>query len=108
MNFFFLFTTITFVSLCDSTIINVQTANELKNAFLKVKPGDIIQLADGTYTDSKFIANVSGTKSSPIRLKGSKKAVLTTGDSLRGFGLYLKNVNYWILEGFSVMTAQKV
>ncbi len=96
------------MSLCDSAIINVQTANELKNAFLNVKPGDTIQLADGTYMDSKLVANVSGTKFSPIRLKGSKRAVLTTGDSLRGFGLYLKNVSYWILEGFSVMTAQKV
>ena len=90
-----------------ATLIQVKTSSELKIALSNVKPGDTINLADGVYTDPKFTASVSGTKTNRITIRGSRKAVLTTGDELSGYGLYLKNVNYWTLSGFSVKTAQK-
>jgi len=92
----------------ESAQIQVKTSKELKSALLKVKPGDTISLDDGTYTDDKFTVTVSGTKSDPITLKGSSKAILSTGDISSGYGLYLNNVNNWKLVGFSVKTAQKV
>jgi hypothetical protein len=94
--------------LIDSAQIQVKTSKDLKSALLKVKPGDTINLDDGTYTDDKFTVTVSGTKSDPITLKGSSKAILTTGDINSGYGLYFNRVNYWKLVGFSVKTAQKV
>ena len=56
---------------------------------------------------NKFTTSVSGTSSNPITLRGSRNAILTTGDVQHGYGLYLNGVKYWVLIGFSVKTAQK-
>ena len=109
MNLLILISFLAVLSLARGATIQVKTSKDLAEAFLKAKPGDTISLADGTYTDSKskFTVSVSGTASKPITLTGSRKAVLSTGDVSKGYGLYLNKANYWLLEGFSVKKAQK-
>ncbi|XP_054156441.1 uncharacterized protein LOC128954863 [Oppia nitens] len=85
----------------DGKTIEVGTAKELSDALESVKPGDTIKLADGTY-HSKFVAETSGTKSAPITLTGSRKAVLSGSN----YGFWLK-ANHWHLRGFTVTNSNK-
>ena len=65
------------------------------NFSLKVRPGDMIQLADGVYT-GKFTTDRSGTKNKKIILRGSKNALITNpGED----GLVLQGCSHWILDG---------
>lgn len=71
----------------------VKTTAELKNALNIVSPGDIIYLADGTYTGT-FKITRSGSSASPIILTGSRNAVITS----TSYGIHL-TANYWVLRG---------
>ena len=86
--------------------ISVTTAAELTTALLNVQPGDVIQLADGTYVGN-FVAAVSGTASAPITLRGSRNAILDGGTTSTGYVLYLKAVSYWRVNGITVTDGQK-
>ncbi|MFJ3899664.1 right-handed parallel beta-helix repeat-containing protein [Streptomyces sp. NPDC090083] len=117
-----------------ATVVSVSTASQLSSALAAAKPGDTIQLADGTYT-GKFAATTPGTASQPITLTGSNKAVIHSseytgpGDSVTartktdsaasptsaaacptggvGYGLWLNGAPYWNLTGFTIDTASK-
>ncbi|GAA0484755.1 hypothetical protein GCM10010361_57030 [Streptomyces olivaceiscleroticus] len=83
--------------------INVSTAAQLKDAMSAARPGDTIQLADGTYRGN-FETSVAGTASSRITLTGSSKAVLTASG---GYGLHLDGASYWTVKGLTVTGGQK-
>lgn len=86
--------------------VSVSSTAQLKAALLNAQPGDLILLADGTYT-GPFIATVSGTASERITLCGSRNAVLQTGStSTLGFALSIR-ASYWTVKGFTVTTAQQ-
>lgn len=74
----------------------VKTSTEFSNALNAVLPGDAIYLADGIYSGS-FKALKSGTLMQPIRLSGSRNAILTGASYAQGFYL---SADYWILSGF--------
>ncbi|MET7619604.1 right-handed parallel beta-helix repeat-containing protein [Streptomyces sp. NPDC005408] len=86
-----------------ATVIDVTTAARLKSALSAARPGDTIQLADGTYTGN-FKTTVSGTSGSRITLTGSSKAILTAGG---GYGLHLNGASYWTVKGITVTGGQK-
>ncbi|MBM9622198.1 right-handed parallel beta-helix repeat-containing protein [Streptomyces zhihengii] len=86
-----------------SAVIDVDTAAELKSALAAARPGDTIQLADGTYTGN-FKATVDGTSASRITLTGSSRAVLKAGG---GYGLHLNGASYWTVRGVTVTGGQK-
>lgn len=71
----------------------------------RLRPGDVIELADGLYTApaSRFVITVSGTQGKPITLKGSPSARLTAPGA---YGLHLK-ASYWKLYGFTVEKSKK-
>lgn len=85
--------------------VNVSTTAQLKAALAAAAPGDRITLADGRYL-GKFVTSNSGTEAAPITLIGSRKAVLTTGSTRKGYGLHVTG-EYWNLSGFTVTTAHK-
>lgn len=66
--------------------------------------GDIIQMSSGTY-DGSFETSRNGTKSMPIKLKGSSLTILT--NTAGGDGFRLLNASYWILQGFTVANTQR-
>lgn len=90
----------------DARVVNVANASELALALKKPMPGDLIRMADGTYTGN-FLATVSGTADRRITLCGSRNAVIQTGStSTLGFALTIR-ANYWVLVGFTVTNAQQ-
>jgi hypothetical protein len=90
--------------------INVGTATQLQNALNTATAGQTIMLADGIYSKSGgFIipANINGTSSNPITLKGSVRAIITANNLSSGYGLGLKGNTYWILDGFTIYNSAK-
>ncbi|MGW0700432.1 right-handed parallel beta-helix repeat-containing protein [Streptomyces sp. NPDC002867] len=86
-----------------ATVIDVDTAAELKAALTAARPDDTIQLADGTYTGN-FRTTVDGSSSARITLTGSPMAVLKAGG---GYGLHLNGASYWTVKGITVTGGQK-
>jgi len=98
------------IIVCFASIINaidVSNSDELQKALDRAKPGDIINLKDGTYK-GQFKATNSGIASKKIVLKGTEKAVFTGGKAdSDGYCLHLDKVDYWVLDGFSVKKCLK-
>jgi hypothetical protein len=92
-------------------LVPVSTASQLSTALANADPGDLIQLAPGTYSGS-WTAGRSGTATKPIVLCGPRTAVLN-GGSLTNGGAVLKfigtssaHVQYWVAKGFTVTNRQ--
>jgi parallel beta-helix repeat protein len=85
--------------------VSVSTSAQLTAALRAAKPGQVINLKDGTYT-GRFLATKSGTSSAPITLVGSRKAVLTTGTNRSAAGLVVTG-KQWMLRGFTVTNSAK-
>lgn len=85
--------------------IKVKTASELSSALDKAVAGDVIRLADGTYS-GKFKIQRSGTKASPIQIIGSGKAIIDAGSMSTGYGLEVTGSNL-IISGLQVRNAKK-
>ncbi|WP_238012840.1 chitosanase [Dactylosporangium sp. AC04546] len=82
-------------------VVKVATVEGLRTALAAARPGQTIQLADGTYAGA-FTAATSGTAQAPITLSGSPRAVLTSG----GYGFHL-TADHWNLTGFTIAGAAK-
>lgn len=85
----------------DAKTIIVDNSKQLLMALKDVEPGDTIELSDGKYRN-EFIADKSGTKTEPITLIGSRKAII----SGYNYGFWLK-ASHWILMGFTVANSKK-
>lgn len=86
--------------------VKVTDGASLTSALSAAKPGQTIEMADGTYS-GKFVINTAGQQGNPITLKGSRKTVLNGGDTGSGYTLHLNGADYWQLVGFSVTGGQK-
>jgi Right handed beta helix region len=91
---------------CPQATVTVADTDSLKQALAQAKPGDSIQLRDGTYTD-KFVARTAGTEQRPIFLCGGPGAVLDGGSVSGGYVLHLDGASHWRVVGFSVRNGQK-
>jgi hypothetical protein len=78
----------------------------LQRALDDARPGQVIRLADGRYA-GQFVARAKGSAESPIRLCGSRNAVLDGGDVKRGYTLHLDGTSYWQVSGLTVTGGQK-
>jgi hypothetical protein len=84
----------------------IRTSSQLSSALASARPGQVLQLADGTYKGN-FVAKTSGTSSAPIVLRGGPRAVLQGTSLASGTTLQLLGASNWRLEGFSVRRGQK-
>ncbi|MHC2997916.1 hypothetical protein OB08_00910 [Microbacterium sp. HJ5] len=91
---------------CSSSTVEVRSADELSSALADAEPGDVIEMAPGTYV-GEFVATVSGTDDDPITLCGPADAVLDGGDWKGDYVFHLDGARYWHLKGFSVTNGQK-
>jgi nitrous oxidase accessory protein NosD len=91
---------------CPPTTNTVDSAEALRSALRGAGPGDVIHLADGTYSGS-FVASTSGTADRPIVLCGGRGAVLDGGGTKKGYVFHLDHVSHWQLLGFTVRNGQK-
>jgi hypothetical protein len=87
-----------------SRLVKVSTSSQLSDALRYARAGDLILLADGTYTGRRTIT-ASGTADEPIILCGTSAAVLADTRYDGGAVLLLKNANRWVLHGFTVQNA---
>ncbi|MEL7185243.1 MAG: chondroitinase-B domain-containing protein, partial [Pseudomonadota bacterium] len=79
-------------------IVNVTNLTELNDAIAVAQPGDVIEIAAGTYNGSLSISN-DGTLANPIVLRGEATAAVTInasgatyGVSILGDHIYLEQV----------------
>ena len=91
---------------CPAHGLAVASASQLTGALASARPGETITLAPGTY-QGDFTASRSGTRSAPITLCGSRRAVLAGPDIRHGYVLYLDGASWWRLDGFTVRGGQK-
>lgn len=91
---------------CPAATVEVTSGEDLADALESARPGDVIDLADGTY-EGEFVASSAGTEEDPIFLCGSRDAVLDGGDVEGGYVLHLDGASHWRLVGFSVRNGQK-
>jgi parallel beta-helix repeat protein len=85
--------------------VPVSDAKTLKAALTNARPGDRIQLANGTYA-GRFTLAVDGTSLQRIQLCGGPGAVLDGGAWTTGYGLTVRADNV-DLVGFTVTNSQK-
>lgn len=95
--------------------VNVSTSAQLSAALADAEPGDVISVADGSYTGKMTVGSYtgsfditkSGTATAPITLRGSRNVVID-GDGEGGhYGMYIYNASYWNISGISVTSAAK-
>lgn len=91
---------------CPAPTITAATVAELGAALVRARPGDVIQIADGTY-DGNWTARTPGTPAAPIWLCGGPRAVLTNSGHGVGYGLHLDGASWWHVAGFTVTRARK-
>ncbi|HEU4676013.1 MAG TPA: right-handed parallel beta-helix repeat-containing protein, partial [Motilibacteraceae bacterium] len=96
----------TSTSTSSGTTVHVSTAAQLTSALQAATPGTTIVLADGTYA-GRFTLARSGTATAPIRITGSRAAVLDGGSISTGYVLHLDRANYVQVDGFTVRDGQK-
>jgi nitrous oxidase accessory protein NosD len=87
-------------------VVEVKDAESLQQALDDARPGQLIRLADGHYEGS-FVATARAAADKPIRLCGSRAAVLDGGDIDGDYTLHLSGASYWHVFGFTVTGGQK-
>jgi hypothetical protein len=91
---------------CPAATVRVFTAPQLRQALGRARPGQVITLADGTYTGS-FSASASGTTAAPVMLCGGRGAILQGTSTSTGYVLHLQRASHWRISGFTLRNAQK-
>ncbi|MEU9347306.1 right-handed parallel beta-helix repeat-containing protein [Streptomyces sp. NPDC048278] len=91
---------------CPAATVTVSDAKSLKDALDQARPGDVIRMADGVYSD-RFTADTPGTADRPIFLCGGPGAVIDAGGVDGGYAFHLDGASHWRLIGFTVRNGQK-
>lgn len=91
---------------CPRATVTVSTSDELTAALDAVRPGQVIELVDGTYSGN-FTARTPGTAREPIFLCGGRGAVLDGGTTDTGYVVHVDGAAHWRLVGFTVQQGKK-
>jgi hypothetical protein len=92
---------------CDGgDVVDVANADGLRQALDGARPGQVIRLSDGRY-EGHFVATAQAEAGNPIRLCGTRNAVLDGGDISGGYTLHLDGASYWHVLGLTVTGGQK-
>jgi uncharacterized protein YjdB len=89
-----------------SRLVSVSSSSELHSALSSAQPGDLINMADGTYGDgTEFRVSTAGTSSARITLCGTANAVINAGSISNRDGVRATGANYWTFSGFTITNA---
>ena len=80
-----------------TTIPAGASSASIQTAFNGLRPGDVLQFADGTYAVDRLILDRSGTPSRPIVIRGASRTGVVLSRPT-GRLLYLLNASYVVLE----------
>lgn len=89
---------------CPAATVRVSTSAGLTKALAAARPGTVIQLAAGTYTNG-FELTASGTAAAPIWVCGPRTAVVQSGSPSSGIAMRLGTASHVRLTGFTVTNA---
>jgi nitrous oxidase accessory protein NosD len=89
-----------------ANVVDVVDAASLQQALDDALAGQVIRLADGRY-DGSFVATATGALDAPIRLCGTRSAILDGGAIDGGYTLHLDGASYWHVSGITVSGGQK-
>jgi nitrous oxidase accessory protein NosD len=87
-------------------VVDVHDADSLQLALEEARPGQLIRLADGRYQGS-FVATAQARLEAPIRLCGTRAAILDGGEIDGDYTLHLSGASFWHVSGFTVIGGQK-
>jgi hypothetical protein len=76
--------------------VPVATSDQLTRALGTAEPGDLIDLAEGSYR-GRWVINVSGTSGAPITLCGPRTAVIDNNG-----GQITHEADWWVYRGFTI------
>lgn len=79
----------------------ITTAGNLQTTFNSLVPGDVLQLANGTYTVSGLTLDVSGTSGSPIYIRGESRSGVIIKDTT-GTVLQYLDASHIVLENLTI------
>lgn len=84
-------------------VVRVETTAQLKTAVAAALPGDVIVLADGTYTStsSVHILNKQGTEEQPIVITAENKGRVDITGSM---WFFIEDSSYVVLQGMNILT----
>jgi uncharacterized protein YjdB len=89
-----------------SRLVSVSSSSELHSAVSAAQPGDLIQMADGTYSgDGELKVSTAGTASQRITLCGSSAAVINAGSNSQMPAIGMIGGSYWTFSGFTITNA---
>jgi hypothetical protein len=91
---------------CSAATTQVSSGEQLAAALADARPGQVIQLADGTYP-GEFTTTASGTAQQPIQLCGGRGAVIDGGSIKGGYALHFDGAAHWRVNGFTIRNGQK-
>lgn len=94
-------------TVCPTATVAVSTAGQLTTALGAASPGDVIELAPGTYAGNFAATNKDGSAGSPIWLCGPSTAIIDGGSITGNYSLHINNSDYWHLLGFTVAYGSK-
>ena len=86
---------------------NVASAGQLTTALAACVPGDTINLAAGTYVGQFVATGKVATESQPVTVQGPRTAIVQTGSTGTGYGLYLDQCAYVQVKGITIRTSKK-
>jgi hypothetical protein len=87
-------------------LVSVSTASQLSSAITNAQPGDLIELAAGTYS-ARYVVSRSGTTTNPVVLCGPRSAVLDAGgwSTTDQAVITMTNASNWTLRGVTIQNA---
>ncbi len=85
-------------------LVPVSTASQLTAAITNARPGDLIQLAPGTYS-GRWTLSTSGSAASRILLCGPRSAIFDGGGTSPAPITLAIRASNWTLQGFTIRNA---
>jgi len=93
-----------------AVVHNVSTVAAINTALSTAVAGDLILVADGTYTSSFLINGNSGTSVSPIVIKAQNRhgaVIVGAGTSVETNTAFTVSRNWWVIDGFETRNQWK-
>lgn len=91
---------------CPAATVTVSNAKELMAAMAQAKPGTVVKMAPGTYSEQiNLVAN--GTADAPIWVCGPRTAIVNVGSIQDNHGIQITNSSNLVIAGMTVTNSLK-
>lgn len=84
-----------------ASTVKATSASNLQSVLDALKPGDVLELEDGTYEVNQLQLKVSGTEAKPIYIRGASRSGVIVRDK-SGIVLQILEISHVVLENFTI------